>query len=68
MTALYVAGFVSSLVVGTTIGALADVLGRKKMATVACTLSIFGCLTKLASNYAILMLGKIAGAVVLNAD
>ena len=32
MTDLYVAGFVSSLVVGTTIGALADVLGRKKMA------------------------------------
>ena len=62
------AGFVSSLVIGTAIGSMADVLGRKKMATVACALSIFGCLTKLTSNYAILMLGKVVGTMLLSPE
>ena len=62
------AGFVSSLVVGTAIGSMADVLGRKKMATVACALSIFGCVTKLTSNYAILMMGNVVGTVLLSLD
>ena len=68
VTLLYVAGFVSTVVAGTAMGVLSDVVGRKRMATIACALSVIGCLTKLASNMAILVLGKILGMVLFRSD
>lgn len=60
---LYVVGFASSVVFGTTTGPLADRFGRKKMALVFCVLYSFCCLTKLSPQFFWLFLGRVFGGI-----
>ena len=60
---LYVVGFASSVVFGTTTGPLADRFGRKKMALTFCVLYSFCCLTKLSSQFFWLFLGRVFGGI-----
>ncbi|XP_042205008.1 molybdate-anion transporter-like isoform X2 [Homarus americanus] len=60
---LYVVGFASSVIFGTTTGPLADRFGRKKMALTFCILYSFCCLTKLSSKFIWLFLGRVFGGI-----
>ena len=60
---LYVAGFASSVLFGTTTGPLADRFGRKKMALSFCVIYSFCCLTKLSSSFIWLFIGRIFGGI-----
>ncbi|KNC86862.1 hypothetical protein SARC_01008 [Sphaeroforma arctica JP610] len=60
---LFIAGFGSSLIVGTFVGSLADKVGRKKIALVYCATYIASCVTKHWSNYHVLMLGRFFGGI-----
>ncbi len=60
---LYVAGFASSVVFGTATGPLADMIGRRKMATAFCVTYILCCVTKLSGSYWILMIGRLLGGI-----
>eukprot|EP01134_Creolimax_fragrantissima_P000013 CFRG0013T1 len=60
---LFIAGFGSSLIVGTFVGSLADNIGRKKIALVYCATYIASCLTKHWSDYNVLLLGRFFGGV-----
>lgn len=60
---LYVVGFASSVVFGTTTGPLADRFGRKKMALMFCIMYSFCCLTKLSSQFFWLFLGRVFGGI-----
>lgn len=60
---LYVVGFASSVIFGTTTGPLADRFGRKKMALAFCLLYSFCCLTKLSSSFFWLFLGRVFGGI-----
>mmetsp|Transcript_69939 Transcript_69939/g.130726 ORF Transcript_69939/g.130726 Transcript_69939/m.130726 type:complete len:485 (+) Transcript_69939:78-1532(+) len=60
---LFVAGFGSSAVFGTFVGALADKQGRKRFALLYCALYIASCMTKHFNQFAILMVGRITGGI-----
>lgn len=60
---LYVVGFASSVIFGTTTGPLADRFGRKKMALIFCIMYSFCCLTKLSSKFFWLFLGRVFGGI-----
>lgn len=60
---LYVVGFASSVIFGTTTGPLADRFGRKKMALIFCVMYSFCCLTKLSSQFFWLFLGRVFGGI-----
>ncbi|XP_018017872.1 molybdate-anion transporter isoform X2 [Hyalella azteca] len=60
---LYVVGFASSVVFGTTTGPIADRFGRKKMALAFCLIYSFCCLTKLSSSFFWLFLGRVFGGI-----
>ena len=60
---LYVAGFASSVIFGTATGPLADSIGRKKMAIAFCITYTLCCVTKVSSNFWILMLGRVMGGI-----
>jgi len=60
---LYVAGFASSVLFGTMTGPMADILGRKKMALSFCIIYSFCCLTKLSSEFYMLMIGRLFGGI-----
>ncbi|XP_042867551.1 molybdate-anion transporter-like isoform X1 [Penaeus japonicus] len=60
---LYVVGFASSVIFGTTTGPLADRFGRKKMALCFCIMYSFCCLTKLSSSFFWLFLGRVFGGI-----
>ncbi|PFX17114.1 molybdate-anion transporter-like [Stylophora pistillata] len=60
---IYVCGFASSVVFGTSSGYFASVFGRKKACVVFTLLYSLCCLTKLSRNYGILILGRILGGV-----
>ncbi|MEW5319725.1 MAG: hypothetical protein WDW38_010861 [Sanguina aurantia] len=60
---LFIAGFGSSMVVGTVVGALADKYGRKKAGLLYVFLYSLSCATKHSSRYEILMLGRLLGAL-----
>ncbi|XP_064081415.1 molybdate-anion transporter-like isoform X2 [Macrobrachium nipponense] len=60
---LYVVGFASSVIFGTTTGPLADRFGRKKIALSFCILYSFCCLTKLSSSFFWLFLGRVFGGI-----
>uniref|UniRef100_A0A7S2GQP7 Molybdate-anion transporter n=1 Tax=Octactis speculum TaxID=3111310 RepID=A0A7S2GQP7_9STRA len=60
---LFVAGFGSSMVFGTFIGALADRIGRKHACVWYCITYILSCITKHFKQYYILMLGRILGGI-----
>lgn len=60
---LFIAGFGSSLIVGTFVGSLADRVGRKRIALVYCATYIASCVTKHWSDYNVLMLGRFFGGI-----
>lgn len=60
---IYVCGFASSVVFGTSSGYFASVFGRKKACVVFTLLYSLCCLTKLSRNYGILILGRILGGI-----
>ena len=60
---LYIAGFGSSLSLGTYIASLADVQGRKAACGWYCVACSLSCLSKNFSSYYILMLGRVFGGI-----
>jgi MFS family permease len=56
---LFIAGFGSSMVFGTIVGALADRTGRKKAALTYVLTYSFGCFTKHFNNFRVLLVGRI---------
>mmetsp|Transcript_4073 Transcript_4073/g.4492 ORF Transcript_4073/g.4492 Transcript_4073/m.4492 type:complete len:451 (+) Transcript_4073:81-1433(+) len=60
---LFIAGFGSSMVFGTFVGALADKYGRKTMALAFGVFYIVSCVTKLFNDFNMLLLGRITGGV-----
>jgi MFS family permease len=60
---LFVAGFGSSMLFGTFVGAAADKLGRKRMCQLYCIAYFLSCVTKHANDYWWLMVGRILGGI-----
>lgn len=60
---IYVCGFASSVVFGTSAGYFASAFGRKKACVVFTLLYSWCCLTKLSRNYAILIFGRVLGGI-----
>lgn len=60
---LFVCGFLSSMIVGTFIGGLADKLGRKNACLLYCATYMAACFTKLINHYWVLMLGRFLSGV-----
>jgi MFS family permease len=60
---LFVAGFGSSMLLGTVVGSFADALGRKKFCYLYAFFYIISCLTKHFNSYWILMFGRITGGI-----
>ncbi|XP_040582436.1 molybdate-anion transporter [Lepeophtheirus salmonis] len=60
---LYTTGFASSVLFGTFTGPIADAWGRKFMAIMYCIFYTICCLTKLSSNFSMLMLGRVFGGI-----
>ena len=55
---LFVSGYASSMLFGTFVGGLADKYGRKTMCLLYCLCYFFACITKLSTDYWILMFGR----------
>jgi MFS family permease len=60
---LFVAGFGSSMIFGTFVGALADRMGRKQACIWFCITYILSCVTKHFKDYQVLMLGRVLGGI-----
>jgi MFS family permease len=60
---LFIAGFGSSMVMGTFVGAISDKYGRKRLALVFGVLYSVSCLTKLSPEFHWLMVGRLTGGV-----
>ncbi|KAI9336115.1 major facilitator superfamily [Obelidium mucronatum] len=60
---LFVAGFGSSMVMGTVVGSLADTCGRRNSCLLFCVLYFFSCLTKHSPSFAVLMVGRVLGGI-----
>lgn len=60
---LFIAGFCSSMVLGTFAGGLADKYGRRFMCRAYAIIYIISCITKLFNNYNILMFGRLTGGI-----
>lgn len=60
---LFIAGFGSSMIVGTVVGSLADKHGRKKAALLYVILYVLSCATKHSPDYWVLMLGRVFGGI-----
>ncbi|KNC54290.1 major facilitator superfamily transporter [Thecamonas trahens ATCC 50062] len=60
---LFIGGFGASMVAGTVAGALADSLGRKKMALVFAACYAVAGLTKVSASFSVLMIGRILSGV-----
>ncbi|KAI9136031.1 hypothetical protein BKA69DRAFT_1135560 [Paraphysoderma sedebokerense] len=60
---LFVAGFLSSAVFGTFVGAVADHWGRKKLAIAFCFIYMISCFTKLSPNYTVLIFGRVLAGI-----
>ena len=63
IAALFVAGFGSSCVFGTFVGALADTIGRKRGALLYVVTYVVSCITKHWNSYSILMVGRVLGGI-----
>ncbi|XP_046405571.1 molybdate-anion transporter-like isoform X2 [Ischnura elegans] len=60
---LYVVGFAASGLLGTITGSIADHFGRKKTCVAYTVLSSVCCLTKMSSNFYILVFGRVMGGI-----
>jgi len=60
---LFIAGFASSMLMGTFVGGLADTVGRKRICLAYVALYLFSCITKHFNSFSILLLGRITGGV-----
>lgn len=60
---LFIAGFGSSLLLGTFAGSLADQFGRRQMALAYCALYTVSCMTKHTSRFAVLLVGRLLGGM-----
>lgn len=60
---LFIAGFGSSMVVGTVVGALADTHGRKRACLAYCATYALSCATKHYADYSVLLAGRLLGGV-----
>jgi len=60
---LFIGGFMSSMVFGTFVGALADKYGRKLLCIMFGVFYSISCLTKLFNNFGILMLGRVLSGI-----
>ena len=56
---LFLAGYLSSCFLGGLTGPLADKYGRKRLGQIFCVICIFNCLSKIFSNFYILLFGRI---------
>lgn len=63
IAALFIAGFGSSMVLGTYAGALADNFGRKRLALVYCAFYTVSCLTKHFPHFGVLLVGRLLGGM-----
>ncbi|KAI9202146.1 uncharacterized protein BJ171DRAFT_426770 [Polychytrium aggregatum] len=60
---LFITGFLSSAVLGTVVGSIADRVGRKTMCLAFCVVYTVSCLTKLSPAFSVLLLGRVTGGV-----
>lgn len=60
---LFVCGFGASAVLGTYVGSMADVYGRRKFGVLYCAFYMVSCLTKHVNSFACLIIGRITGGV-----
>jgi hypothetical protein len=60
---LFIAGFGSSLVFGTVVGALSDRLGRRNASLLYVLTYSLSCVTKHSPNFHVLMLGRVLGGI-----
>jgi MFS family permease len=60
---LFIAGFGSSLLLGTFAGSLADQFGRRRLALAYCMLYIASCLTKHSPRFVVLLVGRLLGGM-----
>lgn len=60
---LFVGGFGASMLFGTFVGALADILGRKRCAMLYCAFYAISCITKHWNHFGILMFGRVTGGI-----
>lgn len=60
---LFVMGFFASAFAGPFVGKFADKYGRKMACSLFCIIYALSCLTKLTSNYKVLMFGRLLGGV-----
>lgn len=60
---LFIAGFGSSMIVGTVVGALADTHGRKRASLAYCAFYILSCATKHWQDFRVLLAGRLLGGV-----
>jgi MFS family permease len=60
---LFIAGFGSSMLFGTFVGALADKYGRKRMSVAYAAFYGIACITKLYNNFGCLLLGRVLSGI-----
>ena len=60
---LFMAGYLSSCLLGSTTGPLADRYGRRTMGQVFCVISILNCASKLSHNFYLLLVGRFLSGV-----
>ena len=60
---LFMAGYLSSCLLGSTSGPLADRYGRRRLGQVFCLISILNCVSKLSHNFYLLLLGRFLSGV-----
>ena len=60
---LFMAGYLSSCLLGSTTGPLADRYGRRTMGQVCCVISILNCASKISHNFYVLLVGRFLSGV-----
>ena len=60
---LFMAGYLSSCLLGSSTGPLADSYGRRRLGQVFCLICILNCASKLSDNFYVLLLGRFLSGV-----
>ena len=60
---LFMAGYLSSCLLGSTTGPLADRYGRRTLGQVFCVVSILNCASKISHNFYVLLVGRFLSGV-----